>query len=323
VRYGILSSAGQSQLYIIYMGSGRLLLIGISFCVLLTGLLFMAPESSQAQPVNPKSAYEQRLEQGIDAFYRSDWQRASTIFRQLQQLEPNNPRAWFFESMVPFWQYFFGGGDTKLAKDFLKSSDKALQVAEKRLKAAPRDTSVVFILSGLHGYRSLVAAAEKEYTTAVKSGVTGFSYTRQLLSFDDSNEDALIGKGVFNYMMGSVPREGRWMTGMMGMSGDIQVGFQELERAANSKSASKTEAMMILAYLYDREKMHDDALRVSRKLVDAYPENIIFQYYLARSLDNTKQLTEATDVYKRVVEMDSDLQGLKDTSNVRLRELSR
>jgi len=305
------------------MGSGRSLLIGVCFCALITVISAWAPEQSQAQPSNPKSAYEQRLEQGIDAFYRSDWNRATTIFQQLQQLEPNNPRAWFFDSMVPFWQYFFGGGDAKIARDFLKSSDKAIQVADKRLKAAPRDTSVVFILSGLHGYRSLVAAAEKEYSTAIKSGVTGFGFTRQLMSFDDSNEDALIGKGVFNYMMGSVPREGRWMTGMMGMSGDIQVGFQELERAANSNSASKTEAMMILAYLYDREKKFDDALRVSRKLVDAYPENIIFQFYLAKSLDNLKQLSEATDVYKRVVEMSSELQGLKDTSNVRLRELSR
>jgi tetratricopeptide (TPR) repeat protein len=305
------------------MGSGRLLLITLFVCSILAVCLTLAPDVSYAEPVNPKSAYEQRLEQGIDAFYRSDWQRANSIFRQLQQLDPNNPRAWFFDSMVPFWQYFFGGGDSKIAHDFLRSSDKAIQVAERRLKVAPKDTSVVFILSGLHGYRSLVAAAEKEYTTAIKSGVTGFSYTRQLLAFDQSNEDALIGKGVFNYMMGSVPREGRWMTGMMGMSGDVQVGFQELERAANSNSASKIEALMILAYLYDREKMHDDALRVSRKLVDAYPENIIFQFYLAKSLDNTRQLTEATDVYRRVIEMESDLKSLKDTSNVRLRELSR
>lgn len=305
------------------MGSGRLFLIGTYLFSLLAVCFTLVPESLHATPNNPTSAYEQRLEQGIDAFYRSDWQKANTIFRQLQLLEPNNPRAWFFDSMVPFWQYFFGGGDASIAKDFLKSSNKAIQVAEKRLKAAPRDTSVVFILSGLHGYRSLVAAAEKEYTTAIKSGVTGFGYTRQLMAFDNSNEDALIGKGVFNYMMGSVPREGRWMTGMMGMSGDMQVGFQELERAANSNSASKTEALMILAYLYDREKRHGDALRVSRKLVDAYPENIIFQFYLAKSLDNMKQLVEATDVYKRVVEMESDLKSLKDTSNVRLRELSR
>jgi tetratricopeptide (TPR) repeat protein len=305
------------------MGSGRISLITSYACFMFMVCLTMVPKQSYAEPVNPKSAYEQRLEQGIDAFYRSDWQRANSIFRQLQQLDPNNPRAWFFDSMVPFWQYFFGGGESKIARDFLKSSDKAIQVAERRLKVAPKDTHVVFILSGLHGYRSLVAAAEKEYTTAIKSGVTGFSYTRQLLAFDDSNEDALIGKGVFNYMMGSVPREGRWMTGMMGMSGDVQVGFKELERAAHSNSASKIEALMILAYLYDREKMHDDALRVSRKLVNTYPENIIFQFYLAKSLDNARQLVEATDVYRRVVEMESDLKSLKDTSNVRLRELSR
>ncbi len=305
------------------MTSGRTFLIGACLIALCTVLACICPSDAQAEPTPSSSAYEQRLALGIDAFYRSDWQRANAIFKQLQELEPNNPRAWFFESMVPFWQYFFGGGDSKTATAFLKTSDKAIQVAEKRLKAAPRDTSVVFILSGLHGYRSLVAAAEKEYSTAIKSGVTGFGYTRQLLSFDDSHEDALIGRGVFNYMMGSVPREGRWMTNMMGMSGDIEAGFQDLERAGKSSSASSTEAQMILTYLYDREGRFDDALRVSRKLVEAYPENIIFQFYLARSLDNTKQHHEATDVYKRVVEMDSELKGLKNTSNIRLRELSR
>lgn len=293
-------------------------------CAFMGLIAMMAPLMVHASEItNPKSAYEQRLEQGIDAFYRSDWRQADLVFDQLQKLDPGNPRAYFFSSMVPFWQYFFGGGEPGTAKEFLRSSDQAIKIAERRLKAAPRDTSVVFILSGLHGYRSLVAAAEKEYSVAIQSGVTGFSYTRQLLSLDDTHEDALIGKGVFNYMMGSVPREGRWMTNMMGMSGDIELGFQELERAAQSSSASRTEAKMILAYLYDREKRHDDALRVSKELVEAYPENIIFQFYLAKSLDNTKRLGEATDAYRRVVEMESDLKVLKDTSNVRLRELSR
>lgn len=293
-------------------------------CAMIGMLVTLAPTNVRADVLeDPRSAYEQRMEQGIDAFYRSDWQQANMVFDQLQQLDPNNPRAFFFSSMVPFWQYFFGGGDPATAKNFLQTSDQAIKVAERRLKAAPRDTSVVFMLSGLHGYRSLVAAAEKEYSIAIQSGVTGFSYTRQLLSLDDSHEDALIGKGVFNYMMGSVPREGRWMTNMMGMSGDIELGFQELERAARSNSASRIEAKMILAYLYDREKRYDDALRVSKELVEAYPENIIFQFYLAKSLENTKRLTEATDAYRRVVEMESDMKVLKDTSNVRLRELSR
>lgn len=293
-------------------------------CAFIGMLTALAPSHVRADLIeDPRSAYEQRMEQGIDAFYRSDWQQANMVFNQLQQLDPNNPRAFFFSSMVPFWQYFFGGGDPATAKRFLQTSDQAIKVAERRLKTAPRDTSVVFMLSGLHGYRSLVAAAEKEYSIAIQSGVTGFSYTRQLLSLDDTHEDALIGKGVFNYMMGSVPREGRWMTNMMGMSGDVELGFKELERAARSNSASRTEAKMILAYLYDREQRYDDALRVSKELVEAFPENIIFQFYLAKSLDNTQRLAEATDAYRRVIEMESDMKVLKDTSNVRLRELSR
>jgi tetratricopeptide (TPR) repeat protein len=179
------------------------------------------------------------------------------------------------------------------------------------------------MLSGLYGYRSLVAAAEKEYTTAIKSGVTGFGYTRQILATNNDNEDALIGKGVFQYMVGSIPKEGRWMTNMIGMSGTVEGGFKELERAARSKSSSRIDAMMILAYLYDREKRHQDALRISKELVKAYPENIIFQFYLAKSLDMTNQVDKARDVYRYVVEKDHDLKGLKTLSNQRLNDLSR
>jgi len=270
-----------------------------------------------------KTAYDIRLEKGIESFYRSDWSQAQTTFRQLQALDPQNPKAYFFDSMIPFWQYFFASSDASAAAEFLKRSEKAIDVAERRLKRSARDTSAVLMLSGLYGYRSLVAAAEKEYTTAIKSGVTGFGYTRQILATNNDNEDALIGKGVFQYMVGSIPKEGRWMTNMIGMSGTVEGGFKELERAARSKSSSRIDAMMILAYLYDREKRHQDALRISKELVKAYPENIIFQFYLAKSLDMTNQVDKARDVYRYVVEKDHDLKGLKTLSNQRLNDLSR
>jgi len=295
--------------------------MAMRFSVLLLGVCLWFVFSGMNSSVSV--SYESRLEVGIDAFYRSDWKSAQTIFKELQLVDKNNPKAYFFESMIPFWQYFFGASDAKVAAQFLKLSEKAIDVAERQLKKESRDTSAVLMLSGLYGYRSLVAASEKEYTTAIKSGVTGFSYTRQLLAMDDTNEDALIGKGVFQYMMGSVPKEGRWMTGMMGMSGDIETGFRELERASASKSKSSTDARMILVYLYDREKRYDDALRVAQILVESYPENIIFQYYLAKSLDMSSKHEKAADVYRKVVDMKSDLSGLKAASSERLKELGR
>lgn len=266
--------------------------------------------------------YDNRLAEGVDAFYHADWGEAETVFRELQRREPTNPKAYFFDAMVPFWQYFFGSSDGKTAQDFLSRSEKAIEVGEKHLRKAKSDTSAVLLLSGLYGYRSLVAASEKEYSTAVKSGMTGFGYTRQLLAMDEGNEDALIGKGVFQYMMGSVPKEGRWMTGIMGLSGDVETGFKELEKAADSNSQSRTDAKMILVYLYDRERRHHDALRVAKSLSDEFPENIIFRYYLARSLEHTDQKRDAANAYALVVESDKQgVSALKKMSGERLHVL--
>ena len=165
--------------------------------------------------------------------------------------------------MMPFWEYFFIHQKSELATDFLEQSESAVELSEQRLDNNPNDTTMVFLLSGLHGYRSLVAASEKNYRVAMQSGVTGFSYTRQLLSIDSNRPDAQIGRGMFYYMVGSIPSEVRWLTNIAGIRGDVKMGFRELEKAAESDSAVRYDAMMMLMYLHEKEN-EKKAVRLCR-----------------------------------------------------------
>jgi tetratricopeptide (TPR) repeat protein len=178
------------------------------------------------------------------------------------------------------------------------------------------------MLSGLYGYQSLVAAAEKHYQQAVRSGVTGFKYSRQLLSLDTNDPKALIGKGMFYYMVGSVPNGFKWVTNMVGFSGNVQEGFKALQAAADSESYVSNDAKMILAYLYEKENKPQKALTYLRDLTDRYPQNIIFQYNLARLYEKCGMQGEAIEKYKRVISMDNvELRTLKDKSRTRLQHL--
>lgn len=267
-------------------------------------------------------SYEQKLEQGIEAFYQTQWDEASEIFLELQSQDKEDPRAFFFDAMIPFWDYFFGGSSSKAADEFLEKSQKAIQISEERLKSNPHDTTMVLMLSGLHGYRSLVAASEKSYQTAIQSGMTGFTYTRQLLALDDDDPKALIGKGIFYYMVGNVPRELRWATNMMGIKGDREEGFQILEQAATSMSYVSNDAKMILAYLYEKEGAYQKALGHIKALSSKYQENIIFQYHYAELLNKTNQNSEARKAYQAVVALpNTQLLELKNQSRIKLRKL--
>ena len=264
-------------------------------------------------------SFESRLDAGIAAFYRTNWDEARSIFSDLQKNDRDDPRPYFFEAMVPFWKYFFADEETGAARDFLNKSEKAINVGKKRMKEAPDDTTTVLMMGGLYGYRGLVAASERHYRTAVQSGASGFSYTRRLMSMSADNPDVLIGQGVFHYMMGTIPREARWLTSMVGLSGSRSEGLRMLEDAATSDTHTSTDARMILAYLYHEEERYEEALRIVEPLVETWPENIIFRYFYALSLDKAGMEERAAQHYRMVVERNHpELQSIRENGEQRL-----
>jgi len=294
----------------------------ISIALFLCFLTFELAYSTSPNFLPDSSAYEQSLNNGIQAFYKTNWREAEAIFDDLQEKYPKDSRAYFFSSMIPFWEYYFGENTKQAAHLFLSRSQKAISVSLDELKENPHDTTMVLLLSGLYGYRSLIAASEKQYRTAIQSGMTGFKYTRQLLALHVADSRALIGKGIFFYMMGSIPRELKWMTNMAGLSANKQEGLNLLILAAESRSYVSNDAKMILAYLYEKENRNEKALHQLQKLSKSYPQNIIFQYNLARLLEKCNQLTEAKAKYKEVASLKGDeLQILKEKSRKRIRNL--
>lgn len=285
------------------------------------GFAIESPDSTDHKSSAPPS-YEEQLETGVEAFYRTDWERATHIFDQLKDRSPEDPRAYFFESMMPFWEYFFIRQNEELANKFLEQSERAVHYSEEKLQKSPNDTTMVLLLSGLHGYRSLVAAGEKEYRIAMQSGITGFRYTRKLLSLDSERPDAQIGRGMFYYMVGSVPREVRWITNSAGIRGDIEEGFEELKKAAESDSEVSNDAKMILMYLYEKEERYDEAIVYADKLIDRFPENVIFHFKKGEILETMGETPQARASFQKVVSLDNpSLPTLQQQSKQRVDKL--
>lgn len=289
-------------------------------------LLTFSFSSDSTNISNLTPSYEQLLDEGVTAFYETRWNEATDIFDEMKKVSPDDPRAYFFESMIPFWEYFFISQKAELANKFLDLSEDAVNFSEKKLAENPGDTTIVLMLSGLHGYRSLVAAGEKEYRTAMQSGITGFKYTRQLLSLNSSRPDAQIGRGMFYYMVGSVPREARWLTNMVGIKGDVELGFEEIKKAAESESVVSNDAMMILMYLYDKEERYDEALKYADLLTEKFPENVIFHFKKAQIYDNMGNSEAAIKSYNQVILLDNsyltELKVLSEEQIEKLRTLS-
>lgn len=270
-------------------------------------------------PLDESRAWNRLLPVTIQSFYKADWDKTRSSLSNLKKIDSTDPMPYFMEAMIPFWAYFFGGMDSQNAKEFLDLSEIAIKVTERRLDITPEDTSSILLLSGLHGYRSLVAAQEKKYGIAMSSGATGYGYTKSLMKMDNDNPNTLMGQGVFHYMVGSIPSEVKWMARLAGLSGDKQQGFMLLERAAESDSHVSNDARMFLAYLYNRDEEFMKAHHHLNILVKEYPTNPIFHYNLGLIHEALGDKGSAQISYSRVVNIGSkDLAELTRLSKERL-----
>jgi tetratricopeptide (TPR) repeat protein len=255
---------------------------------------------------SPKATLNENLLAGIEAYYQTDWGRAYHYFGKVKEMDPKDPRPYFFEAMMPFLEYFFIEQSESLANSFLDKSEKAVELSTNRLEESPSDTTMVMLLSGLHGYRGLVAADQNNHRVALSSGLTGFNYTRKLLSIDTERADARIGRGMFYYMVGSIPSGMKWAAHMVGLSADTEDGFAELQKAAESNTYIRNDALMMLMYLYSREEMFDDALKYADILTSTLPENVIFLCKKAEIHEEMGDTERAISTYKRIVALDNE-----------------
>jgi tetratricopeptide (TPR) repeat protein len=273
--------------------------------------------------VELSSDYTVELEKGISLFYSGDWEKADSTFSSLITKDSKAPEAYFFQSMIPFWKYFFAGQATIDAKQFLKLSEKAIQISESYFESNKKDTSIVLLLSGLYGYRALVSADQGEYLTAAKSGLSGFDFTKKILNMDENLTEAKIGRGIYYYMSGSVPDNGKWLVKLFGMNGTKEQGFAELEIAAQTESRVHVDANLILSYLYLKENKPYQAFKTSQRLTKLYPENPIFLFLHAESLEKIGKNDDAVDFYNQVLEKDDiDLVELNVRAKQRTTELT-
>jgi len=287
-----------------------------------------AVAGANAASINPDPeetsmlTFDEKLEHAVEQFYQTRWTDAQQLFRELKEERPEDPRPHFFEAMMPFWEYFFIHQKSELAASFLEQSESAVELSEQRLDKNPSDTTMVFLLSGLHGYRSLVAASEKNYRVAMQSGITGFSYTRQLLSIDSSRPDAQIGRGMFYYMVGSIPSEVRWLTNIAGIRGDTAMGFRELEKAAESDNAVRFDAMMMLMYLHEKEGETKEAVKYAERLTERFSDNVIFLFKTGELHEKLGNTDRAVENYRQVInENNENLQEITRMSKTRVDEL--
>jgi tetratricopeptide (TPR) repeat protein len=161
-----------------------------------------------------------------------------------------------------------------LDAEFRQHVARAIQLAEARAAAAPRDPQARYDLGAAVGLQaSHIATVQGKMLAGFKAARRAYDEHEKVLELDSSRKDAGLVVGTYRYIVSTLSLPLRMMAYIVGFGGGRDRGIQMLQDTAMHGGESRTDAMFALVLLYNRERRYDDAMKVLGELRRLYPRN--------------------------------------------------
>jgi hypothetical protein len=243
------------------------------------------------------------LDQGFQALYNLDFDRAQQQFAAYQNQHPDDPMgpvaqasgflfhelnragllsSRFFDRNAAFTSSPTPKPDPSSYQRFESELGRAEVLAQPRLATDPNDRNALLALALVNGLRADYSALfEHRYSIALRYTRDATSYARRLLMICQDCYDAYIATGISRYLIGSLSAPLRWILRIGGFSGDKKQGMADLELVSERGHYLAPYARILLAIAEIREKNTARARQLLTELRDEYPGNPLFAQELA------------------------------------------
>ena len=233
----------------------------------------------------------------FEAAYNLDYPEAVTLFDQAIARDPNDSAThraravatWlhmvFMRGSITVDQYMgqMAAKDVSIEKPsaadaatFRQHANKALALAETRLRSQPQDVQALYDVGAALGVlASYTATVDGRVSGAFSQARRAYNAHERVMKLDARRKDAALVVGTYRYIVSTLPFPLRWMAYVAGFGGDREYGVRLVEEAARYPSDAQTDAKIALLLLYNREGRFKDALAVTDDLIARYPRNRI------------------------------------------------
>ena len=303
-------------------------LVRLPFCL----LLMSAAAPAQRSPLPPDRLAKVR---GVlDAVYRLDYEESEKLSREMISRWPDDPVGYVYLARV-YWQElllderalnlqrfsqpgFFSetpqykaSMNPASAQRFQVASREAILRAKAFAAKRPRDAAALFLLgTAYQNEASFQISLNNAWLAAARAGHLSYVAHRDLLALDSQFGDSYLVTGIYNYTLGSLPWNVRWIAVLLGYRGSAEKGKQELEAAASRGAIVADDARTLLTLVYFLEKRYDLAIQKLDELCRKYPENYLTRLDLAGVRLRRGDSTAAIGIYREILaEIDKNHNG--------------
>ncbi|MFQ5777598.1 MAG: tetratricopeptide repeat protein, partial [Terriglobia bacterium] len=283
----------------------------------LVGVMLLAG-SARANEIDPWTfAYA-----GLDHFYNVEYEEAIADFESAIARDPRNPVFYNFLANIYLFQELkhLGQLDGNLydaSNSFLKAEKpkpdpnqmakikntlaKARALCKARLREDPRDADALYALGASYGIEANYKfTIERSWFQALRAGSKANDLHEKVLKIDPGYHDAKLIPGLYQYVVGSIPRGIKWFAFMIGYRGSKEKGIRLLQEAMQGGKIVTSDAATLLALIYSREKDFNYARTLLGALIEYYPRNALLRLEYGRTYSRERKGKEALEVYAAV-----------------------
>ncbi|MBL8215402.1 MAG: tetratricopeptide repeat protein [Bryobacterales bacterium] len=296
-------------------------------------LFFWAPALlASAVLVNAETA----TERGFDHFYNLEFDQAIDAFQKALEEQPEDPkrhlrvvqgllyremlRSGALESELvsgnnPFLSrqkmVLNADNDTRLQQAIAR----AMELCKQRLAANANDVDALYADGVAHALRgNYNFLVRKAWTDALKDATQARKRHARVRELRPEMVDALMVEGLHDYVVGSLPWTYKMLGFIVGFRGDKQAGIRALQTVAAKGNLNRTDAKVLLAVVYRRERMPQQAIPLLLDLMKDYPRNYLYRFELVQ------MYADAGDKNKALAAL-AELDRLKQTGTAALRAM--
>jgi hypothetical protein len=281
----------------------------------------------QAACAGAQSTYPLNLDptvrEGFEHFYILDYEGAMQRFVKVRNAHPDDPMAVGYvltdtvfrelyeqdllDTTYYAHEHFLSSGhksniaDTK-RREIEDLTDKAIALADARIKANPNDKDAYFARGYVRGiHASWMTLADHSYTGAAKQGLGSRNDSEQVLKLDPNYPDAKMAMGIQQFAVASLPRFVRMLVGIAGIGGNKEQGITLLRESAAHGTVTKVESQTALSLFLRHDQRYDEAYVVAHGLAQQYPHDFLFRLEEANLKKDAGHGPEAIAIYKAVI----------------------
>jgi hypothetical protein len=243
--------------------------------------LFVFQSTSLANETAPQLAH-QLARQVVDQLMNIENKKAATTIQQLERSYPKYPLLGFMK-VAPLWAKAESTYDKRIRLTTLLTVlgmlSKNIQFLQSQVEKYPDNPDWKLSLGLSQAFSGLAYMRLGEWLKAYHAGRAGRDTLRALVKSHPNIEDAYFVLGFYEYYTGNVPFYLAWMTWLVDLSGNRELGLQYIHRAIQYAPVFSPEASrLLLAQTATNQANACQRKEHAHKMVTRYPNNEQFPW---------------------------------------------